>query len=273
MNLIPEMVRIALLGGILAVDRAAGWSTMLSQPLVGACLAGALVNPGPEWELWALRVPIGVGAILQLLLTDASLPAAQRHHDTATAGVVGSTVALLGMVRLHSQIPAALGGALWVLLGVAAGLFAAIVGGWVMGYHRARSRRDVARAEELVQDDSSLGDAGLADPLEGIRAERKPAARFEHLYWKAMGRVFLLGAFWSWAGSLIGLMIAIAVLPALGEWLTGRRIGFLFATTLGAALAAGYHAHVRSRRAGGRWMALGAAVALVLLAVARQTSS
>ena len=54
MNLIPEMLRVAILGGVLAVDRAAGWSTMLSQPLVGACLAGALVNPGPEWELWAL---------------------------------------------------------------------------------------------------------------------------------------------------------------------------------------------------------------------------
>ncbi|HEX5030948.1 MAG TPA: hypothetical protein VFX78_05770 [Candidatus Eisenbacteria bacterium] len=272
MNLIPEMVRVAILGGVLAVDRAAGWSTMLSQPIVGACLAGALVNPGPEWELWALRVPIGVGAILQLLLTDASLPAAQRHHDTATAGVVGSTVALLGMVRLHSEIPAALGGGLWVLVGVAAGLLSAVAGGWVMGYHRSRSRRDVARADELVGD-SAGGGAVLLDALEGVRAQRRPAAKFELLYWKAMGRVFLIGAFWSWAGSLLGLLLAIAVLPALGEWLTGRRIGFVFATTLGAALAAGYHAHVRSRRAGGRWMALGAAAALVLLAMARPTSS
>ncbi|HET9940381.1 MAG TPA: hypothetical protein VFR25_04715 [Candidatus Eisenbacteria bacterium] len=273
MNLIPEMVRVAILGGVLAVDRAAGWSTMLSQPIVGACLAGALVNPGPEWELWALRVPIGVGAILQLLLTDASLPAAQRQHDTATAGVVGSTVALLGMVRLHSQIPAALGGGLWVLVGVAAGLLSAVAGGWVMGYHRARSRRDVARAEELAGSDSAEGEAALLDALEGVRAGRRPAAKFELLYWMAMGRVFLVGAFWSWAGSLLGLMLAIAVLPMLGEWLTGRRIGFVFATTLGAALAAGYHAHVRSRRAGGRWMALGAAAALVLLAMARQTNS
>ncbi len=273
MNLIPEMLRVAFLGGVLAVDRAAGWSTMMSQPLVGACLAGALVNPGPEWELWALRVPIGVGAILQLLLTDASLPAAQRQHDTATAGVVGSTVALLAMVRLHSVIPAALGGALWVLLGVAAGLLAAVGGGWVMGYHRARSLRDVARADEITADGVVPGELALVDAIEGVQAERKPAAKFELLYWKAMGRVFLLGAFWSWAGSLIGLMLAIAVLPRLGEWLTGRRIGFIFATVLGAALAAAYHAHVRGRRAGGRWMALGAAAALVLLAMTRQTTS
>ena len=272
MNLIPEMLRVAVLGGVLAVDRAAGWSTMLSQPLVGACLAGALVNPGPEWELWALRVPIGVGAILQLLLTDASLPAAQRHHDTATAGVVGSTVALLGMVRLHSEIPAALGGGLWVLVGVAAGLLSAVAGGWVMGYHRSQSRRDVARADELEERESADGAVPLGG-LEEARAAKRSASHFEFLYWKAVGRVFLVGAFWSWAGSLLGLMLAIAVLPALGEWLSGRRIGFVFATTLGVALAAGYHAHVRGRRAGGRWMALGAAAALVLLAVARETSS
>src|SRR6185295_15919233 len=91
-----EMVRVALLGGALTLERTAGWSFMLSQPLVGSCLAGAFLSAGPEWELWALRVPIGVGAILQLILTDASLPAAQRQHDTATAGVVGTTVAMLG---------------------------------------------------------------------------------------------------------------------------------------------------------------------------------
>ena len=253
MTLFPEMLRVAVLGGALALDRGAGWSFMLSQPLVGACMAGALVNPGPEWELWALRVPIGIGAILQLLLTDASLPAAQRQHDTATAGVVGSTVALLGMVRLHSVIPTSLGGALWVLVGVAAGLLAAVVGGRVMGYHRARSKDDVARADAL--------------------AEAGKAGSFELLYWRAIGRLFATGALWAWAGSLIGLSLSIAFLPRAAGYLTGRRIGFLFATLLGAALAAGYHAHVRGRKAGGRWMALGAAVALVLIAMARQKAS
>jgi hypothetical protein len=246
------MIRVAVLGGALALDRTAGWSFMLSQPLVGACMAGALVNPGPEWELWALRVPIGVGALLQLLLTDASLPAAQRKHDTATAGVIGSTVALLGMVRLHGVIPTALGGALWVLVGVAAGLLAAVAGGSVMDYHRARSRNDVARADLL--------------------AERGAAGSFEFLYWKGLGRAFLIGGLWAWAGSLTGLSLAIAFLPRAASYLTGRRIGFLFATMLGAALAAGYHAHVRGRRSAGRWMALGAAVVLVVLAVARKTA-
>ena len=246
------MLRVAVLGGALALDRTTGWNFMVSQPLVGACLAGALVNPGPEWELWALRVPIGVGALLQLLLTDASLPAAQRKHDTATAGVIGSTVALLGMVRLHGAIPTALGGALWVVVGVAAGLLAAVAGGWVMGYHRARSRDDVARADLL--------------------AERGAAGSFELLYWMGIGRAFMIGALWAWAGSLAGLILAAAFLPRVASYLTGRRIGFLFATMLGAALAAGYHAHVRGRRSAGRWMALGAVVVLVVLAVARKAA-
>jgi len=98
------------------------------------------------------------------------------------------------------------------------------------------------------------------------------AGSFDLLYWRALGRVFALGAVWAWAGSLIGLTLAILLLPRAAAWLTGRRIGFLFATLLGAALAAGYHAHVRGRRGGPRWMALGAAVALVILTVAGRTA-
>ena len=38
--MITDFLRIAFLGGMLAVDRTAGWNLMLSQPLVAACLAG-----------------------------------------------------------------------------------------------------------------------------------------------------------------------------------------------------------------------------------------
>src|SRR5258706_12768260 len=123
------MVRVAILGGALTLERTAGWSFMLSQPIVGACFAGILLSPGPEWELWALRVPIAVGAILQLLLTNASLPAAQRPHDTAGAGVIGSSVALLGLARLHPVLPISAAGLLWVVGGFAAGALASRPGG------------------------------------------------------------------------------------------------------------------------------------------------
>ena len=94
---------------------------MLSQPLIGACLAGALLNPGQQWELWALRIPLGVGVLLQLLLTNPALPAAQRPRDAATAGVVGASVALLSLERLHPSLPVSTGGILWVVIGTVAG--------------------------------------------------------------------------------------------------------------------------------------------------------
>jgi hypothetical protein len=75
------------------------------------------------------------------------------------------------MVRLHSEIPAALGGGLWVLVGVAAGLLSAVAGGWVMGYHRSQSRRDVARADELEERESA--DGVVLGDLEGARAAKR----------------------------------------------------------------------------------------------------
>ncbi|HET9252962.1 MAG TPA: hypothetical protein VFP58_12685, partial [Candidatus Eisenbacteria bacterium] len=234
--MILEMLKVSVLGGTLAADRSAGWNFMLSQPIVGACLAGALVHPGAHWELYALRIPIGVGAILQLLLTDASLPAAQRQHDTATAGVVGSTVSILAMSRLHGALPATAGGALWVVVGVVAGLLAAIAGGWVLGFHRRRNVADTRRATELATE----GDAG----------------GFALLYCGGLLRVFLLGALWSWAASLAGVAACLWALPRLAPLLGARDVGILFAGLLGCGLAAAWHAHVRGRPGAPRWAAL-----------------
>jgi hypothetical protein len=248
---ITDFLRIAFLGGMLAVDRAAGWNLMLSQPLVAACLAGALVHPGPEWELWALRIPIAVGALLQLLLTNAALPAAQRPHDTATAGIVGSTVAILGMAHLHSGIPTSAGGLLWVLLGVLSGLVAAVLGGWVQGLNRAAAASDSRRAVVLA---AAGDDAG-----------------YDRLYLGALVRIFTLGALWTWCGALVLLAVTIAILPRVAGILTARRIGFVFAVTLGGALAAAYETHVRGVKRGLRWTAAGtAATAALLLALASE---
>ncbi len=245
--MLPEMLSIAFLGGTLTLDRNAGWGLMLSQPLVGACLAGILLAPGSDVEIWALRVPLGIGALLQLLLTDASLPAAQRQHDTATAGVVGTAVSLFGMGQLDRDLAIAASGIFWVLVGVGMGLVSAIAGGWVGRIHRAQSRADVARADRL--------------------AESGAVGAFEWLYWGGLLRAFTLGALWAWGASVLGLAALLVMLPRLSAAATGRRVGFVFAALVGAGLAAAYHAHVRGRRGALRWVALGVVVALVLSAV------
>lgn len=245
--MLPEMMSVAFLGGTLALDRNVGWSLMLSQPIVGACLAGILLAPGSDIEIWALRIPLGIGAILQLLLTDASLPAAQRPHDTATAGVVGTSVALLGMGHIDHDLAASASGLFWIVVGVAAGLLSAIAGGWVGRFHRARSRGDVARADRL--------------------AETGAVAAFERLYWGGILRSFALGALWAWGASLLGVALLLACVPNLVAAATGSRVGFVFAALIGAGLAAGFHAHVRGRPGAWRWLALGVIVTLVLTTV------
>jgi len=237
--MVGDLVVVALIGGLLSVDRAAGWSLMLSQPLVGACLAGAWVHSGPEWEQWALRIPLAVGAILQFLLTDPALPAAQPQRDTATAAVVGTAVALLALPRLHPALAVSAGGILWVVIGVAAGLLAALLGGWFGRLHRP-GRATVARADALAA-------AGAF-------------ASFDRFVAGGLLRAFLVGGAWSWGGTILLLWIALSWLPRFAGELTARRAGVVFATLLGAALAAGLTTHVRGRHHGWRWAALGAMV-------------
>ena len=245
MQFLLDFLWLALLGGMATADRIAGWNFMLSQPLVGACLAGVLVHAGPDFEIWALRIPIAVGAVLQLLLTNAALPAAQKRHDTATAGPIGTTVAVLAMEHLHSVMPSSGGGLLWVLIGVLAGLVAAWLGGAVIGLHRWAAAADTRRAVVLA----STGHV---------------AAYEAHYLWSLL-RVFFLGGVWTWLCAFVFFLLALVVLPPLAGSITTPRIGFVFAVMLGAALAASYETHVKGVKRGLLWSAAGAAAAVALI--------
>jgi mannose/fructose/N-acetylgalactosamine-specific phosphotransferase system component IIC len=242
--MLPELIKISFIGGALALERAAGWNLMLSQPLVGACLTGLVANPGPDWERWALRIPLAVGAILQLLLTDRTLPAATRPRDTATAAVVGTAVAMLGLPRLHPSLAISAGGILWVVIGVAAGLLSAVLGGWFARLHRS-GPATIARADAL--------------------AEAGAFGAFDWLYTGGLLRAFLVGAAWAWGGTILFLWVALTYLPRFAPALTARRAGVVFATLLGAAAVAAFSALVRRRPHGMRWAALGALVTGLVL--------
>jgi hypothetical protein len=239
---VSDLLIVAFLGALLALDRYAGVSALLSQPLVGACLAGALLHPGPVWELWALRIPLGVGILLQLLLTDAALPGAGRPYETSSAGVIGTAVALFAMERLHAVISIPSGGLLWVVVGTVTGLLAAAAGGPVLGLIRRHNRADLPRLDEAAAD----GDVGA----------------FETLYWWGVIRVLLHGAFWAAAATAAFAAAALVLLPRVLDSLHGGVAGGAFAGLLGAALAAGYFTHVRGRPSGVRWAALGALAAI-----------
>lgn len=243
-RVLAELGAVAFIGGALALDRGAGLGVMLSQPLVGACLTGAILNPGPALEIWALRIPLGVGILLQLLLTDAALPAAQRRYETGTAGVVGAAVAILSMERLHPIAVLPTGGLLWVVVGTLAGLLAALAGGFIPARIGAQNRTDLPRADALA----AAGELG----------------GFEALYWWSVARVMLTGAVWSVAATLVGVGVTLLLVPRLAPRLDGWVFGCAFAGLLGAALAAAYHAHVRGRPRGARWAAWGALSAVVL---------
>jgi len=246
---LAEFAILAFLGGSLALDRGAGIGLMIHQPLVAACLAGSLLNPGPALELWALRIPLGVGALLQLLLTDASLPAAQRPYESSTAGAVGAAVAHFAMSRLHGEIAVPTGGLLWVVVGTLAGLLAALLGGPVMALTRRHNRADVPRIDSLA-------------------AEGRGGS-IESLYWWSVTRVLLHGAVWTVVATAALTGAALFLLPRLAARLSGDLIGFSFAGLLGAALVAAFLAHVQGRPSGLRWAAFGALAALVARAWAR----
>ena len=99
----------------------------------------------------------------------------------------------------------------------------------------------------------------------GALAAAGDVAAFDRFYWAGLGRTFLVGAAWSWGGTILLLWAALSYLPRFAGALTARRAGIVFAVLLGAAAAAGFGAHVRGRRHGWRWAALGALVVAFLL--------
>src|SRR5207247_4403004 len=128
--------------------------------------------------------------------------------------------------RLHPFVPLTTGGILWVLVGTLSGLLAAVGGGWMELSLRARNERSARRAEELA--------------LEG------KIGSFEALYWRGVARIFLRGATWSVAATVLGVALASLLLPRIAGLITGPRAGWIFAALLGGACGGGFPTHVRA---------------------------
>ena len=109
-----ELLPLALLGGVLGLDVVCFPQMMISRPLVGATIAGALMGDAGAGML--------VGATLELIAL-ATLPfGASRYPEWGSAAVVGGAIAAAMRIELAGT----------VTVGVLAALSTAWVGGWTL---------------------------------------------------------------------------------------------------------------------------------------------
>jgi mannose/fructose/N-acetylgalactosamine-specific phosphotransferase system component IIC len=122
-----QVLATLLLGGVAVLDATPVAQTLFSQPLVTATVLGAI------WGQW--RVALEVGVVLQILAASTLPIGARTPEDYAAGGVVGTGVALALASRerfLMLDDAAA-------LLGVLAGLLAAVLGVPLIKWQRRRN--------------------------------------------------------------------------------------------------------------------------------------
>ena len=120
----PQLLLTVLLGGVAALDATPVAQTFLSQPLVTGTLLGAL------WGDW--RTALQVAIVLQILAASTVPVGARTPEDYAVGGVVGVGAALaLGSGHAFSLTRDACS-----MLGVLAGLVAALLGAGLLKWQR-----------------------------------------------------------------------------------------------------------------------------------------
>jgi len=78
----PDVVLIALIAGVLAIDDRAGWQSLLGEPIFSALIIGALLGTvGPA---------LTCGVVLQLAWLSIGAARGTRRPNTVVGGVVGA---------------------------------------------------------------------------------------------------------------------------------------------------------------------------------------
>ena len=116
------LLPFTLLGAVLGLDVVGFPQMMISRPIVGATLAGALAG--------APAAGLVVGVALECLALETLPFGASRYPEWGSASVVGALVGTRGAEGLELPEPAA-----WVV-GVMAAIATAWLGGWTMVWHR-----------------------------------------------------------------------------------------------------------------------------------------
>lgn len=204
-----EVALLAVLGGLLALDRIAVGQFGFAQPVVTGPIVG--------WALGDAGTGLVVGGLLQLLYAGALPVGASVPPDETTATLVGTAGALLGVRLAEGAVPSEVVLPLGLLAGLAAGEAGRTLDAWV----RRANIWFAHRADEAA----SRGNDRLVERL-------------------ALGGIvlwFLVGALEAAVfGPAAGLAVA-AVLPAVsagGGLVLGGLLAALSAVAFGSALAA-----------------------------------
>jgi mannose/fructose/N-acetylgalactosamine-specific phosphotransferase system component IIC len=222
----PELLPLALLGGVLGLDVVSFPQAMISRPIVAATLAGAFVGQPVDGLL--------IGVVLELIALDTLPLGASLYPEWGSASVVGGA-----LFAAHSAHPP---GAMAV--SVLATLAVAWVGGWTM----VRLRRQNARWARHRRDALAAGsrDAVVGLQLLGLTADFFRASLFTALAYAILAPV---------AGAAVGVwgidarlsravVVGVAItVAAAAAWkifhsTLGVRWTFLAGLVAGAALAA-----------------------------------
>jgi mannose/fructose/N-acetylgalactosamine-specific phosphotransferase system component IIC len=110
-----DVVLIALIGGLLAIDDRAGWQSLLGEPVFTAWIIGAITGT---------TVPaLKVGVVLQLAWLSIGAARGTRRPNTVVGGVTGAGAASLVLARTGDPRESVI-----IAAGVLMGLLAAEVG-------------------------------------------------------------------------------------------------------------------------------------------------
>jgi mannose/fructose/N-acetylgalactosamine-specific phosphotransferase system component IIC len=157
----PELIPLALLGGVLGLDVVSFPQAMISRPIVAATLGGAWAGDAVSGLL--------VGAVLELIALDTLPLGASRYPEWGSASVVGGA-----LFAAHSAHPP--GSMAITVLGT---LAAAWVGGWTMVKLRGLNARWARQRRDAL--DAGSRDAVIGLQLLGLTADLARGALFTAL--------------------------------------------------------------------------------------------
>jgi len=139
-----EIILLAALGGLLALDDRAGWQSLLAQPVFSAALVG--------WILGEAQVGLATGAVLELVWLSILPMRGTQRPDPVIGGVVGAGAACL--VAKHAGDERVL---FLAAIGIVVGLVTAEISGPIgRRAHRARESRLGRFAAAAGTDDTAL---------------------------------------------------------------------------------------------------------------------